>query len=129
VTLGRETIERSARVSEIKFERSSPKGAVQLIIGRQVVAVQLAGLIDFTAERVRLENELAKIADDIVRIDQKLSNKNFVERAPEEVVEEQRERRKEAENRKAKLEKAIEQLKVAASTPNPAARRAGRQKR
>jgi hypothetical protein len=128
VKLGRETIERSARVSEVKFVRNAPKGAVQLIVRRQVVAVQLAGLIDFAAERARLENELTKIADEIARIDQKLGNRNFIERAPEEVVEEQRERREEAENRKAKVEKAIEQLKVAAAVPSRATPPANRPK-
>src|SRR5712691_5050564 len=128
VKLGRESIERLARVSEIRSQSSAPKGAVQLIVRRQVVAVELTGVIDFAAERARLENELAKIADEIARIDQKLGNKDFIERAPGEVVEEQRERRGEAESRKAKVEQAIERLKAAAAVPSPATPRANRQK-
>ncbi len=48
-----------------------------------------------------------------LRSTQKLGNADFVERAPEEVVEEQRERREEAEARKAKMEEALSRLKDA----------------
>ncbi|MEA2948722.1 MAG: valyl-tRNA synthetase, partial [Alphaproteobacteria bacterium] len=114
-------IRRMARLSEISFADGVPQDAVQLIVRGEVAALPLKGVIDFAAERARLENELTKIADEIARIDQKLGNKNFIERAPEDVVEEQRERREEAEGRKAKVEQAIEQLKGAVAVPSPAA--------
>jgi hypothetical protein len=115
-------IRRLGRLSDISSAGSAPRGAVQLIVRGEVAALPLEGVIDFAAERARLENELSKIGDEIARIDQKLGNKSFIERAPEEVVEEQRERRDDAEGRKAKVEQAIERLKGAVAVPSPAAR-------
>jgi len=68
-------------------------------------------LIDISAERARLEKELAKAATDIARVDAKLGNANFVARAPEEVVEEEKEKREEAQARKQKIFEALERLK------------------
>jgi valyl-tRNA synthetase len=109
-----EAIRRLARVSAISFIDAPPRGAVQLLVRGEVAALPLAGVIDLNAERARLEKELGKIADDISRIDKKLGNADFMARAPEEVVEEQRERREEAEGRQAKVREALERLKGAA---------------
>ena len=48
-----------------------------------------------------LEKEIAKAEADIKRVDDKLANPKFVERAPEEVVEEEKEKREEAQARRA----------------------------
>ena len=57
---------------------------------------------------------IAKADADIARVDAKLGNANFVARAPEEVVEEEKEKREEAQARKAKIAEALERLKGAA---------------
>ena len=62
----------------------------------------------------RLAKEMAKADADIARVDAKLGNANFVARAPEEVVEEEKEKREEAQARKAKIAEALERLKGAA---------------
>ncbi len=51
----------------------------------------LGDVIDFGKERTRLEKELKKAQDEIERFDAKLSNEQFVSRAPEDVLNEQRE--------------------------------------
>ncbi len=66
-------------------------------------------MIDLAAERARLAKEMAKCDADIARVDAKLGNPNFVARAPEEVVEEEKEKRDEAQARKAKIAEALEQ--------------------
>ena len=71
-------------------------------------------LAERRAERGRLEKEMAKVAGDIARIDAKLGNSDFVKRAPEEVVEGEREKREEAESRRAKILEALERLEGAA---------------
>jgi valyl-tRNA synthetase len=70
-------------------------------------------VIDFAAEKTRLEKETAKADADIKRIDAKLSNEKFVANAPEEVVEEEKEKREAAIARKAKILEALERLKHA----------------
>jgi valyl-tRNA synthetase len=106
-------IKRLARVSEISFAPAAPQGSVQLVVRGEVAALPLKGVIDIAAERARLEKELAKAEADIKRVDAKLANEKFVANAPEEVVEEEKEKRQEAVARKDKIGEALKTLKDA----------------
>jgi valyl-tRNA synthetase len=106
-----EFIQRLARIAEISFADAPPQGAVQLVVRGDVAALPLKGVIDLDAERARLTKEMAKCDADIARVDAKLNNPNFVSRAPEEVVEEEKEKREEALARKAKIAEALQRLK------------------
>ena len=106
-----EFIQRLARIAEISFADTPPQGAVQLVVRGDVAALPLKGVINLDAERARLAKEMAKCDADIVRVDAKLNNPNFVARAPEEVVEEEKEKREEAVVRKAKIAEALQRLK------------------
>ena len=90
-----------------------PQGSVQLLIRGEVAALPLKGVIDFAAERVRLDKEMQKAEADIKRVDQKLGNPKFVANAPEEIVEGEREKREEAEARRGKIVEALERLQSA----------------
>ena len=70
----------------------------------------LAGVIDVDQERARLSKEIDKLTGEIDKIDKKLGNADFVARAPEEVIEEQRDRRATAEAAKQKLADALARL-------------------
>jgi valyl-tRNA synthetase len=87
---------------------------VQLIVRGEVAALPLAGVIDFAAEETRLRKEIARAVSDIARVDGKLANPGFMRNAAEEVIEEQREKREEAEGRRRKFEEALARLKSAA---------------
>jgi valyl-tRNA synthetase len=106
-------VKRLARLSEITTADAAPKSSIQLLIRGEVAALPLEGIIDLAAERARLAKEIQKLDADISKIDAKLGNADFLKRAPEEVVEEQRERREEAMARKAKIEEALGRLKDA----------------
>ena len=60
--------------------------------------------------RARLTKELAKLDQDILVVEKKLGNPDFMARAPEEIVEENRERKAAAEARKLKVAEALERL-------------------
>jgi valyl-tRNA synthetase len=109
-----EFIQRLARIADISFADVPPQGAVQLVVRGDVAALPLKGVIDLDAERARLAKEMAKCDADIARVDAKLNNPNFVARAPEEVVEEEKEKREEAQARKAKIAEALQRLKDSA---------------
>jgi valyl-tRNA synthetase len=109
-----EALKRLARLSEITFAKAPPKGLVQLLVRGEVAALPLAGVVDLAAERARLEKEIAKCDADIQRVDKKLENKDFVARAPQEILDLENERRREAEDRKTKILEALERLKGAA---------------
>jgi valyl-tRNA synthetase len=109
-----EFVKRLARVAEISFADAPPPGSVQLLVRGEVAALPLKGVIDLDAERARLAKEMAKVEADIKRIDGKLGNANFVANAPEEIVEQEHERREEAQARRTKILEALERLKGAA---------------
>jgi valyl-tRNA synthetase len=108
-----DVVKRMARLADISFAASAPEGAVQLLVRGEVAALPLKGLIDFSAERARLDKELAKAEADIKRVDAKLANEKFVANAPEEIVEEEKEKRAAAVARKTKTLEALERLKNA----------------
>ncbi|KQZ01192.1 valine--tRNA ligase [Pseudolabrys sp. Root1462] len=109
-----EFIKRLARVSDISSAASPPQGSAQLVVRGDLVALPLVGVIDIDAERARLAKEMKKAEDDIDRVEKKLGNPKFVERADAEVVEEEKAKREEALARKAKIAEAIDRLKGAA---------------
>jgi valyl-tRNA synthetase len=83
---------------------------VQLLVRGETVALPLKGVIDLAAERTRLDKEIAKADADIKRVDAKLGNEKFVANAPDEIVEEEKEKREAAVARKAKIVEALERL-------------------
>jgi valyl-tRNA synthetase len=105
-----ETIRRLARLSEITGVSTAPPDAVQAIVGQTAIALPLGDFIDVAAERGRLQKEIAREEKDGAKLDAKLANPDFLERAPEEVVEENRERRAEALARVVKMRAALERL-------------------
>jgi valyl-tRNA synthetase len=109
-----DTVKRMARLADISFVDRAPEGAVQLLVRGEVAALPLKGVVDFSAEKARLDKELAKADADIKRVDAKLGNEKFVANAPEEIVEEEKEKRDAAVARKTKILEALERLKNAA---------------
>jgi valyl-tRNA synthetase len=109
-----DVVKRMARLADISFADRAPEGAVQLLVRGEVAALPLKGVIDRSAEQARLDMELAKAEADIKRVDAKLSNEKFVANAPEEIVEEEKEKRDAAGARKARILEALELLKKAA---------------
>jgi valyl-tRNA synthetase len=98
------------RLSDITYADAPPASAVQIVVRGEVAALPLAGIIDLAAERARLEKEMTKVRGDIARVDAKLANADFLKRAPEEVVESEREKREEAEARQVKIVEALARL-------------------
>jgi valyl-tRNA synthetase len=83
---------------------------VQAIVGQTVIALPLGEFIDVVAERARLAKEIVREEKDVAKTDAKLANPDFLERAPEEVVDENRQRRADALARIAKMRAALERL-------------------
>jgi valyl-tRNA synthetase len=109
-----DVVKRMARVSDVDYADVMPANAAQLIVRGETVALPLKGIIDVAAERTRLDKELAKVVSDIARADAKLDNPDFVKRAPEEVIDGEREKREDADIRRQKIVAALERLQAAA---------------
>ncbi len=108
-----ETVSRLARIESIDFADTPPAGSVQIVLDEATIALPLEGVIDIDAEADRLKREIDKVGAEITQIDAKLANDKFVSRAPQHVVEEQRERRADAEATATKLTQALKRLEAA----------------
>ncbi|MDK9696880.1 MAG: valine--tRNA ligase [Siculibacillus sp.] len=101
---------RLARISEISLAEATPAASAQIVVGEATMCLPLEGVIDVAAERKRLEKEVEKLLSEIGRIDKMFSNPQFMAKAKEEVVEENREKREEYVARRAKVEEALTRL-------------------
>ena len=103
-----DTIKRLARLSEITFEATAPKAAALIVTGETTAALPLTGIIDMGAEKKRLTKSIEAAQGDLAKMDAKLSNPSFIERAKEEAITE-------AKDRKAELEAEIKRFSAALS--------------
>jgi valyl-tRNA synthetase len=109
IDLHAELIKRIARLEELKiFDDEVPEGAAQVVLGTTTLVFPLASRFNVDEEKARLEKEILRLGDEIDRITNKLSNKNFIEKAPKKVVEDEKVKRDEYERSLSKVQEALE---------------------
>lgn len=86
------------------------KDMVQSVFKEATILLPLKGVVDFAAEKERLNKELEALNKNLEGYARKLGNPSFVERAPAAVVEEEKRRQAEALENKAKVEEALERI-------------------
>ena len=101
------------RLSGVSVGDSAAAGSVPFVAGEATAHLAIAEFIDLKAEEARLLKEISAFDKTMDGVRRKLDNPEFVKKAPEEVIEENRERLAEAEAGKAKLAAALERLKAA----------------
>jgi len=106
-------IDRLARLEYSTSADAAPSGSVTFVIDECTVALPLEGVVDFAMEVDRLGKEIARLKGEVAKIDGKLGNAEFMRKAPEEIVEEQRERRDDAQASIDKLGQALDRLRQA----------------
>jgi valyl-tRNA synthetase len=106
-----EAIGRLARASEFSELRGEvPPGSAVTVLAEATVVLPLAGLIDFAAERARLQKDRARAQKEADANRKKLDNADFLARAPEEVVEEIRDRLAAAQADIERLDAALRRI-------------------
>ena len=98
----------SSSIEEKEFSKN--EGMVQVIFNDGLIYMSLKGIIDINEEKKRLEKNVNKIDNEIKKINSKLNDKSFLNNAPEEVINEQKNREKEYELAKNRIYKTIESL-------------------
>ena len=107
-----EIIKKLARLTDIKISRGSPpKNSIQTVIGSSTLILPLGDVIDFEKELERLESQKQKLVIDISKISKKLSDNKFLDKAPKDIVDLQRERLGKNEKSLEKLNESIARLK------------------
>ena len=104
-------IRQLARLGSFAIADVKPARSVTIAAGEDSIALEVEEFITPADEIARLDKEIAKLEKDITGTEKKLSNENFVAKAPPEIVEENRERIREWTATLAKLSSAREQLK------------------
>ncbi|ORE90004.1 valine--tRNA ligase [Aurantimonas sp. 22II-16-19i] len=103
-------LRRLARLGDVSVASAAPAQSAQVVVAGASFALPLAGMIDVAAERARLTKAHKKAEDEIGRIDKKLSNERFVANAPDEIVEQEREKREGYRLEAEKLGAALKSL-------------------
>ena len=106
----RALVERLARLETSTVADAAPAGSVTIVLGDCSANLPLSGVIDVSAEKARLSKALAKAEKEAGGIEKKLGNQGFLAKAPEEVIEEQRDRLSAAQSEAARLNAALERL-------------------
>ncbi|WP_350449538.1 valine--tRNA ligase [Aminobacterium mobile] len=88
-----------------------PHGCLASVVVNGEISLEVGGLLDIEAEIERLEQELQGLAKDIEKMNKKLANENFISKAPEEVVEKERIRLADNQNRYQRIRDNISSLK------------------
>ncbi len=91
-------------------DAATPKRSSVTVVEGLSVVIPLEGLVDPEKERLRLERALGKLTKDLQVVEKKLSNKGFVDRAPADVVQKERERLSSMTDERSKLEQALSAL-------------------
>ncbi len=106
-----EAIRRLARIERIELEDRPPAPrSIAVVVDETTFSMPVGEVIDLERERARLEKEIQRIETEMRKLDAKLANRNFLERAPAEVVATQRERRQAAEATREKLRAALARI-------------------
>ena len=92
-------------------EIADEEGIVRLVFNEFSVLMSLDELVDYEKERARLKDEIKRLEAEIKRASGKLSNKGFVEKAPEKVVNEEREKLAGYEDLLEKTKASLEEIK------------------
>lgn len=109
----RHYLERFCNTSTLAIDRDVdvPEEAMTAVVTGAEIYLPLEGLIDVEKEIERLEKELEKWEYEVERVQKKLANKGFVEKAPKHLVEEERRKEKEYVENRARVKERLEQLK------------------
>ena len=101
-----------ARLEELDAlgNREITKDMVQTVSREAAILIPLKGVVDFEAEKARLQKELETLNKNLDGYNRKLSNESFVAKAPAAVVAEEKRRQAEAMENKAKVEEALARI-------------------
>ncbi len=110
LTSTKESIQFLGRIESIETIEQEPEDAVIALAGDMTLMVPLADIIDPAQEKIRLEKEIEKADKEVSIFQKKLSNENFVSRAPEEVVAKEKEKLANSESSLEKLKQQLERI-------------------
>lgn len=107
-------VEKLARVQGVAFKENTeekPRQALTALVDEIEIYIPLEGVIDLDQEIQRLEKELQAVEKDLARVTAKLANKSFIQKAPADVIEKERNKEEELGARHEKLVTRLAELR------------------
>ena len=96
---------------EVNQSAARPKSSATAVVGTATLFVPLEGIIDFDLEAQRLDKELNKLAKELTTVSKKLSNRNFLDKAPQDVVEKVKTKHASLQEKQQKLQSHLDKIK------------------
>ncbi|WP_223560042.1 valine--tRNA ligase [Chryseobacterium lathyri] len=103
-------IRKLANVTEIHFGAKTDKPSFTFLVSATEISIPLSENLDLGEEKKKTEEELAYLKGFLISVDKKLSNEKFVANAKSEVVEVERQKQKDAQDKIAILEEKLKSL-------------------
>ena len=105
-----EVIQKLANISEINFNQKTDKPSFTFLVGANEFSIPLSENLDLGEEKEKTEEEIKYLKGFLISVDKKLSNEKFVANAKPEVVEIERKKQKDAQDKIALLEEKLKSL-------------------
>jgi valyl-tRNA synthetase len=107
-----EVICRLAKIEnlDLSYERETLKKALTMVVVGAQVFLPVGGLVDIERERGRLGKEVARLEKELIGVRAKLAKPSFIEKAPDEVVRQEREKERRFAEKLSALERNLEML-------------------
>jgi valyl-tRNA synthetase len=101
------------RIDKLEFDLNmpKPKASASAVVKGCDIFIPLEGLIDLDVERARIEKEITRLSSSLQGVKKKLSNENFVAKAPADVIEKERTKMEDWEKSLEKLREILADLK------------------
>ncbi len=103
-------IEKMARVTIESVDVIPSEGVAKAVVGSMTIAMPLAGMVDVAKERERLEKEIASVEKFVTQLSAKLENAEFVARAPEHVIAQEKQKLADAQARHDALRRELKSV-------------------
>ena len=87
-------------------------GEVSVVVKNGTVSIPLKGLVDLDRERQRLNDEIEELEENCGRLSVRLNDQAFLSKAPEDVVDRERQRLETAKERKLKVNEILSRLSI-----------------
>jgi len=94
----------------VSTDLQKPEASASAVVDGSEIFIPLEGLIDLDKERERIEKEIDRLEGFLKSVEKKLNNKQFVENAPDEVVQRERDKKEDTETNLSKLNGILEEL-------------------
>ncbi len=103
-------LQKLARVGDVKYNQPRPGAAASAVVQGIEILMPLADLIDLEVEKNRLEKEIARLEGHLVALNNKLMNRDFIARAPREVIEKEEKKKQDFSHSLEKLQHSLQML-------------------